>query len=239
MYRTFGSVKETEAAANTNHIQEDLGNLKVEIRWFYRQAELSAVTDSAGTDLEEIFETDQVDDSSADCILAPVKLVDRDRLPGPSDLYLGMPVVELFCRRFWSVHRGSLIPCGGLSGRIQRARIHSKYLAKDAALRSAMEATEAGPLLDAAAGLRASLSDSPAWKQAFAKVIRKLTLTDASVAAQFQGTGLIGREREQQHIFKFLRDAVRGKAKVPSLFVGGPPGKFISSLSKSKNPKTV
>jgi hypothetical protein len=229
IWRTFDSVQETRIAANTMRNDNDISNLKVEIRWFYRQGELSTAPESYKTELEEIFETDQVDECCADCILAPAKLMDRDKLHGPSQILQGMPVVEFICRRFWSVHRGSLIPCGGLSGRTQRAWIHSKYLGKDAELQTAFRRISANALPETTVDLPQSDSDLLPWRAAFSNVIKKLTLTDASDSSKFQGAGLIGRDKEQKQIFTFLRDAVCGKSKIPSLFVGGPPGMLQKS----------
>ena len=84
--------------------------IKIEIRWLYRLDELSRhglPPGIAGRQrCEEVVESDHYDIISASAILAPAELNEK-----PVDAtkqvktYLGMPVKEFVCRRFWSVHR--------------------------------------------------------------------------------------------------------------------------------------
>ena len=65
------------------------------------------------------------------------------------------------------------------------------------------------------------------WKDAFQRVIKKMSLTDASKEGFENGSMLIGRERERAQLRSFLRGAITGSMRDGNkacLFVAGPPG---------------
>ena len=115
-----------------------------------------------------------------------------------------------------------MIPCGGLDGRVTRGKFHSKYIRDDAVLRELI-----GPSNDNPQELVVQKSSSKSkveWNEAFQLVIQKLSLTDAS--KESSESIMVGREREQEAIRSFLRDAICGGSDETgsSMFVAGPPG---------------
>jgi hypothetical protein len=112
----------------------------IEIRWFYRKHELSGAakiaTISENTakhvEYEDIFETDLVDECEALSPLGPVLLHESHLRLVSSKTEQGMPLIEVCCCRFWSIHRKSLMPMGSMSRRIERGRMHSKYFGNGA-----------------------------------------------------------------------------------------------------------
>jgi hypothetical protein len=218
-------MKEVETTSGTELI-------RLEIRWFYREAELPGKTHNTPKchlESEEIYESDHYSDIEPSSLLAPVELHDHARpvLPGKSQL--GMPIVEFYCKRFWSAYRKSLVPSSGLEGRIARGRAYSRCIANDAALKASL--TRISPTKPTS---RPSLgafefdqSSSAPWNRAFRQVIHKLSLTDASKEAYNNGAALIGREKERYQIKSFLRASISGKLdnnNKASIFVAGPPG---------------
>jgi len=117
----------------------------LEIRWFYRKNELpgaaktATISENAATHIEyeEIFETDLMDECEAKSLLAPAKLHESALRLGLSKMQQGMPLIDVHCCRFWSIHRKSLMPIGNVSGRIERGRMHSKYFGKGRVLNAA------------------------------------------------------------------------------------------------------
>jgi origin recognition complex subunit 1 len=193
-----------------------------EIRWMYRASEIKAVDTERDPSLhtvEEVFESDHYDEISPCNLLAPVDLVSTAKVSEANYLF-GMPVIQFHCRRFWSPRRRSLIPIGDLSGRIGRARIHSKYSKELELLSSTKNPLQSSSL--------SSTSTSGDWKEAFRNVIKKLSLTDASIEGFERSTALIGRQDEQHAIKSFLRNSILGQNQDDfiraSFFVAGPPG---------------
>jgi hypothetical protein len=204
-------------------------DVKMEVRWYYRTREVPGFNGENSDSLtgsseiyEEILETDHTQDVPASALLAPVLLHSSPTRSAPSKFCIGMPVLEFFCRRFFSIIRRSLLPCGGLEGRETRGKFHSRYIREDAVLRELI-----GPSSNTQQQRRTALpsrSGRLQWNEAFSSVIQKLSLTDAS--KESSESVMIGREMEQENILSFLRDAIRGGSAETnsSMFVAGPPG---------------
>lgn len=189
-----------------NDVDDDTFDVMVEVRWFYRKHEIpgagsksSKSQSDIGDELEEIFETDQINTCAAECLLSPVKLyeVSRPEESLPS-VVSGMPCIHYHCRRYWSIHRKSFVPSGLLSNRVERGRMHSEYKAALSKL----------PSTSARNGKKAS--EGYSWKEGFQSAIQKLSLAEAAADVQVHGMELRCRERERQHIGSFLRKAIRG-----------------------------
>jgi len=210
-------------------------DIKLEIRWFYRENEWpgnSKVSAKANeTECEELLESDLYDEIVASSLLARISVYEKARDVELSKSYLGMPEVEFYCHRFWSDQRKSLVPVGGASGRIARARAQSKFIGNDAALKASLAhiSAPASVALDPVTAFLMSQESTPSvpWTEAFKSVIHKLSLTDASKEAYEDGSVLVGREQERRQIMSFLRNSIKGKSidnTKGSVFVAGPPG---------------
>lgn len=205
-------LREKISSGNDEHMKADddvISNefdVMVEVRWFYRKFEIPGAKlttkskSNDGDDLEEIFETDQVDACPAECLLAPLTLheVSRPEESSLPSVVSGMPCIHYHCRRYWSIHRKSFVPSGVLSNRIERGRMHSEYKTALSKLQSTSVAN----------GKRSS--EGYSWKEAFQSAIQKLSLAEAAADVQVHGMELKCRERERQHIGSFLRKAIRG-----------------------------
>mmetsp|Transcript_32455 Transcript_32455/g.74581 ORF Transcript_32455/g.74581 Transcript_32455/m.74581 type:complete len:311 (-) Transcript_32455:270-1202(-) len=141
---TMWTTEESEVA--------DLSEIMVEIRWFYRKHELTRTSKNKNLEIqqnpqnscEEIFESDHTDEVSALSLLAPVNVhataPKRSMAPKMQD---GMPVLNYFCHRFWSINRNRFVPLDSLpivpaDKRIQRGWLHSSIVEKDHGLKRAM-----------------------------------------------------------------------------------------------------
>jgi hypothetical protein len=212
---------------------ESKGEIMLEIRWFYRPWEIPGVSKKKqetldGGELEEVFETDQIDVCSAESILSPMQLHDVSKFSASSNRMLGMPLIHYHCSRFWSIHRRSFVPSGSLSNRVLRGRMYSAH-------KAAFSELERSKCCVA----DASYSGEISWKADFQAAIRKLSLAAAAQDAQEKGMVLACRENERQMIASFLRKAISGlvqtnhsrgddeeetKQLKSSLFIAGPPG---------------
>ncbi|KAL7548906.1 hypothetical protein ACHAWF_012174 [Thalassiosira exigua] len=207
------------------------GEVMIEVRWLYRPNEVPGIRTKrpktlGGDAFDEVFETNHVDDCSAETVLAPV------RLHGPDDdqdaplAVAGMPCMHYRCDLFWSVKERSLVPVGALSGRVARGRMHSAHEATRARIERpppvAGKASEAPPS-------EAPPTEQPAerrgvsWKEAMQDAIRKLSLAEADRVATENETGLLCREAQREQIAKFLRKSIRAAGN-SSILVSGPPG---------------
>ncbi len=124
-----------------------------------------------------------------------------------------------------------MLPVGGLDGLTARAHSRSNVVRKDPslglALRRLLELDSDASLGGEIASVRGDAQKS-SWRQAFSSVAEKLSLTDASKEANYNGDALVGREKERKQILSFLRGSIAGHAgesTKPCLFVAGPPGK--------------
>ena len=204
---------------------------RLEIRWFYREVELPGTIRNRSKpkctfECETIFESDHYDEIDASSLIAPIKLYEEDR-QSERQWHLGMPTAQFICNRFWSLRGKSLIPTTGLEGRVARARVHSKHFGIGTALRSAYEALSSTGLQRLPQPSVYPHSRTGNWRDAFQRVIKKLSLTDASKEGFENGAMLIGREKERKQLRLFLRGAITGdmrEGSKPSLFVAGPPG---------------
>jgi hypothetical protein len=198
-------------------------DIKIEVRWFYRRSEIAGVSGKdSSSHLEEIFETDETDLIYAAHLLAPVVLRGDPQATPSLGNGNDMPIQEFYCGRFWSISRKSLIPCGGLEGISKRGRLYSQYLTSEMISDSSRVASSAGE------GKHKRGERQFAWKESFERVIKKLTLKDASTEAYDHGAGLIGREKELDKLVSFLQSAICSKAVTgdvqTSIFLAGPPG---------------
>ena len=217
------------------------GGIYIEIRWFYRVKEIARHISSTVSDLtlcEEVVESDHYDIVSASSILSRADMHEK-----PVDAtkekkkFLGMPVLDFVCRRFWSARRTGLVPCGPLSGRFSRAVSRSGVVRKDPVLadwlqKNMLGRTEATSATTASVerskpnACEAQRKSTLTWKENFANAIRKLSLSDASKEG-FEGEfSLIGREHERKKIMSFLNASVLGDRRdtSASIFIAGPPG---------------
>lgn len=209
------------------------GQIMLEIRWFYRPWEIPGASKKRpesidGDELEEVFETDQIDVCSAESILSPMQLHDVARPLTAPNRMLGMPLIHYHCSRFWSIHRRSFVPSGSMSNRVLRGRVYSAHKAAFSELeRSACCAADANSI------------GAKSWKEEFQAAIHKLSLAAAAQDAQERGMVLACRENERQRIANFLRKAITGLVQTnscqgededetnhlkSSLFIAGPPG---------------
>jgi hypothetical protein len=202
-------------------------SLRVEVRWFYRPQEVSGSRRSCpkiSSHTKEIYESDSYEVVSASSLLCQVLLRDEGESPEPNIEPLeGTSTIQFTCGQFWSSRCKSLVPIGSLKARINRGRVHSRFFGKHDALKKACELLESTN----SSGLPKSASFSV--KDAFQRVIDKLSLTDASKEAMHDSIGIIGREAERSFISDFLLMAISGSKQDESktsfsLFVAGPPG---------------
>jgi hypothetical protein len=212
-------------------IKKQCDDVSLEIRWFYRADELhgagrAGMKQTEGYELEEIYESDHYDHVSPLNLLAPARLHEQ-QVPVNGPMHIGLPITQYLCKRFWSIHRKSLIPTGGLNGRLERSRSKSKYLRPGSIARAAVESSTVPSIQGTKTPGALSFRSITSWQDAFKTVIQKLSLTDASKEAFLEGGRLIGRENEQKQLRSFLRGAITGKLREGSkacLFVAGPPG---------------
>jgi origin recognition complex subunit 1 len=209
---------------------ETANDLKIEVRWFYRSAELPGGTRNqlgySDIECEEIVETDHCDSTiNASSVLSPVVLHSKSSPVSQPRFLHGVPVLEFFCRRFWSIHRRGLVPSGGSAARLLRSRRHSSFFSSNQLLKIAFEKIQSKSEHHIYAPI-CSLRERSVWKAAFFRVINKLSLTDASKEASQDSLALVGREKEKEQITSFLEAAIAGKGEniKPSIFIAGSPG---------------
>lgn len=191
-------------------------------------------------DLENVVETDLVDDCSSRCILAPVQLHDgKTRSNGSTNIdyimptlpdHPNMPTLNFFCYQFYSANQyksGALLPFGDLSKRIERGRMYSRHLSKDLELKTILS--------DNNHQLQSSPQEDNSSKQMkkskislFQDAIKCLTLSQTSQDTQIKGIPLICREKEQSEIKRFLESTINRRSLTNSLFISGPPGKSFT-----------
>ncbi len=260
IWREYDSVDEMNKSKRKRNACAAQDDVKIELRWFYRKGELPGaaktvtVSENATKHLEyeEIFETDLMDHCDATSLLSPAKLHESAKRCGLSKMQQGMPLIDVHCCQFFSIHRKALLPIGGMSGRIERGRMHSKYFGKGGVLNLAWNDFKNDGTTENKA--IPSIHAPKKWKRAFKEVIERLGLSAASDDASVQGIQLTGREAEQEKIMTFLRSRIAGSVEEEdddddsedddesaqshvainaSLFIAGPPGtgKTASVLS--------
>ncbi|GKY90273.1 hypothetical protein MPSEU_000001400 [Mayamaea pseudoterrestris] len=201
---------------NANNERNDV---LLEIRWFYRLEDIPGSerrkVEECESILDEVFESDHYDEVPSKSLLAPAKLIYQD--DQVDDLIATETRFVFICRSFWSQKNKSIVPAGGLKGRIDRGQRFSKFYSQLGSLSNNAHAKVPAPASDMGSQFITS---------AFQRVIEKLSLTDASKEATDDGDGLVGREKERNAIKSFLRLAIIGRIndKRPSIFIAGPPG---------------
>ena len=225
--RTF-PFKESWAIGEIICIFRHQGALKIEVRWFYRFAELQGkvhLGSEARTEqlCEEVFESDHVDLISPDSILGPADVHEKpiDAISS-ENTFLGMPKLDFVCNRFFSIKRKAPVPCGSLAGRIARGRMHSKIIEKDLLLSQALKNMKEAP----APVVEPEKIQKFTWRDRCTSVINKFSLSDASKEGYEGQFVLVGREKERKHIKAFLEGSVLGSGRdsASSIFIAGPPG---------------
>jgi len=215
----------------------------VEIRWLYRSSEVPLAKVEAGL-LEEVFETDHVDYVSAESLLSPIKLFDRNEMQSAHSLFDSrqIPIPRFCCYRFWSIYRRSLVPCGSALHRAERGMLCSTDITRDTDLKSATECAlgwtngkKQDETFSAAIGELPIDSSTLDSKKLLEKAASTFALTAADADSRNKGVNLKGREKEQQRITKFLRSAITSTdgRSYSSLFVAGPPGTGKTSTVKA------
>ncbi len=214
IFEDFESKDELDRVHELNPPRYRKTNFKIEIRWFYERRDISmsvSVSDN-GSELTEVFETDQCQVLDADmAILGHVRLVEN-----VADMK-NDNINSFLCTRFWSAKGRTLIPCSGLDGRMKRGMKYSTLGSRDDIGESVLRN-----------GVTSSNKKSENWKDSMGNLIRKLTLKDASKNAYATGEALVGREKELSQLLSFLRgaffddDVSRGYKS--SMFLAGPPG---------------
>uniref|UniRef100_A0A7S1YP31 BAH domain-containing protein n=1 Tax=Ditylum brightwellii TaxID=49249 RepID=A0A7S1YP31_9STRA len=228
---------EKKVGVDSTHNESDI--IMMEVRWLYEKHDIPGAAktqhseeDKTKIKLEEVFETDHINECYASALLAPITIHSEINANPSTNRYLGMPVKHFFCERFWSYHRKSLVPIGSIKNRINRGRLYSRYLGKDGVLQAALNES-----LRAHNDEHTSSTISFHWKDAFHDAIKILSLCDASADAPARGLALPGRDKEYHQISTFLRTAICGVGSAASvcksgeelsvnsaLFVAGPPG---------------
>jgi len=220
----------SKQGTNTSH-ENDADDIMIEVRWFYRYFEIPGASkkksDLSNGQLEEIFETDQIDVCSADSILSPMRLHDVATPSSTPSTIAGMPCLHYQCSRLWSIHRRTFVPSGHLSNRVSRGRMHSSY-------KTALSKLQ--PTAAESSKVASKQQPKKSWQEAFQWAIQQLSLAEAAQDAQENGMVLSCREKERAQITSFLRKAICGLKNSEggeeeetmnlksSLFIAGPPG---------------
>ena len=215
---------------------DNSGDVMIEIRWFYRPWEIPGASKKKSEpmddgELVEVFETDKIDNCSADSILSPVCLHDEKRSLDAPNAVMGMPCIHYHCGRLWSIHRRSFIPSGSLANRVSRGRMYSEYKSVLEMRKSALSIGD-----DATSNQKGDQT----WKDAFQTAIQQLSLAAAAEDAQEKGMVLACRKKERDQIKSFLTKAITGLVQTShsqghdedetsknlksSMFIAGPPG---------------
>lgn len=207
----------------------------LEIRWFLRESEVSSSVGEHHV-CEEVVETDWFGDNvSAENLVAPVLLHSHQKELQCDNAVDGLPQLEVYCTRFWSVVRKCSVPIAGLDGRIARGRLKSKRVGGNTALAKALGDLQGDTIVETESTESIALNINESWRTCFDKTIGKLSLTDAARETDDNLSAIVGREIERRKISSFVQDAVSGfrdSGKRPSLFVAGPPGKPYAMLQR-------
>ncbi len=201
-----------------------MASLKVEIRWYYERHDVIGA--EADISYGEVFETDDVmilDDVTA--ILAPAKVCSERNDFSDSEEPMNLQLPAFVCRRFWSMNRKSLIPCGDLSGREKRARLYSQNIPKGY---PSTDSTSRMMSNHPSHVCQPRVNAEVKWADSVRNVIAKLNLKEASKEVYDRGETLVGREKELSQLFSFFRAAIHGQAGPggirSSIFLAGAPG---------------
>ena len=225
-----------EVESNNNEEKD----IRLEVRWLYKRNEIPGVKKSASpgrslltvlaTNLDEVFETDHLDVVTADSILSPVVLHERQQRADELDSTIdGLPCIHYCCSRFWSLHRKSFVPIGSFSKMQERGLMHSAFFGERGTAKSALGRLK---------GIESLPKKRPlSWREAFQSAIKTLSLAEAAQDVQLRGIEMACRDKERKEVFSFLKTAVCGRqvrnsqgdvvqsmAIKNSMFIAGPPG---------------
>lgn len=252
----FKNLKNIEEAMKCKKMSVPIGidertyqkdNFILELRWLYTRDLIpgmkidfhrkshgigsNQMSDEGILSLDEIFESDHLEEIGATNLLAPIcihsepniKEIDLNQTT-PS----GLPITHYFCKRLWSIRHKTLAPIGSIDKRRERGMLHSSYMTRDSAIMMAFTKVQINPVLKKDDNFK---SQSASWEEIFHETISKLTLGDSSSLKP--GT-LVGREKEQEQIRNFLCSAIQAvnsnekveiqNSNLFALFVAGPPG---------------
>ena len=228
-------LREKTIDANKQIHEKKTDQFHIEIRWFYRKSNIPGtaklkMSTEAPNGMEEVFETDTVDEIDVSSLLGSISLFSDPREKRNNiTLRSGIPIVNFFCHQLWSVQRKSLMPIGASDKRIERAMLYSKYMGRDSATRSAH-----GNLKLGNSNKVNEQEQNYGWKQRFHDTFSKLTLAESSVIGNKNEHHIIGREREREQISQFLKSAIQAangrdiinvmNSNMFVLFIGGAPG---------------
>ncbi len=230
-------VSDSDRLTSLDEKNQELGSFQVEVRWLYRKVDIPGAFNRKTNPCDnidgvnEVFETDDVDEISATALLGQVIVHSKENIPQDLPTSVNdMPVTHCFCQRAWSLYRKTLVPIGSGANRLQRGMLYSKFMSRGSATRAAFEEA-----ISKNGTMNVDMGDKKQdWQEVFQDALSRLTL--AKAAAVDCGTQLIGRTKEQKQIKKFLINAISAVNKEEkvdlsnsnkcSLFIGGPPGKF-------------
>jgi len=202
----------------------------MEVRWLYLPEEVPGIKHKkheAKNQLEELLESDHIDNIHALSILYPISVYPSSRTPEPLNTYFIRPYRM---HRFYSLMRRTILPNPSFSSRIQRGRHHSAHFNSNPNLHSALQKLEHN--------LKPS-STTESGAQRLERAIGMLTLSSASLSAQSRAGGLLGRETKHTQIETFLKSALCSSSsthsyhqpsssisssKSSSIYIAGPPG---------------
>lgn len=216
-YSSRDDLEKDVHSADNDHSE----SLKVEIRWFYERHDVMGA--EADSSYGDVFETDDVmvlDDLTT--IIAQAQICsDKRRLTQVEQ----SPSLVFECRRFWSMNRKSLIPCGDLSGREKRARLYSQIIPKGY---PATTSTDIKTVETVSNICQRTSTTEVKWADSVRKIIANLNLKEASKGAYSRGETLVGREKELSQLLSFFRAAINGQPGPggirSSIFLAGAPG---------------
>ena len=213
----------------------------MEVRWLYRvnevrKSSVKSLSDTFNQEtlesfstspdnqllLDEVFESDHIDDCYTESFLGKVSLYAESSLPVEiNKMYTEypkykVPTCPFQCKRFWSIHQKSFFACGALNSRAKRGRIYS--LRFDDCVLEALRKVTNKETTNGGITKEKQLT----FKDHLRKAASLFSLSDASSKARHDI--LCGREYEHSKIATFLREAISSTDGQPSIFIAGPPG---------------
>lgn len=227
-----------KSQSNKKNKSIPFNSVKIEVRWLYRLKDIPGIIQNSSSIttpescMKEILETDEVAEIDADSIICPIYVHSdaEDQYDDTTSDSEDTEGLHFYCHRLWSVHRKSLLPIGTYKNRFKRGMMYSSYLGPRGVARQSFEQMKNGIKKgDVIMSDRAG-SDNE-WKRYALDALKRLSLSQASIAIEDERSSLIGREKEQEKVARFLRSAIKGvntnlkeQASKFSLFIAGPPG---------------
>jgi len=137
--------------SSSNHCDE-ARHYEMEVRWLYSPHDIPGkkttkkeACDEEGKGIvEEVFETDHVDEIDAISLLGPVQ-VHTGAIPKQNlqPTLVGMPTIHRYCQRSWSIRSKKYSSIGSEKNRSQSAMKFSKYLVQNSEKRAQKEQASA------------------------------------------------------------------------------------------------